>query len=93
MLNKRHLIEIVIWLICIAILLSVVFYYKRTNIQESFYQQINQNAIDKKMIDRLKLQTLINKYESNYKCCNGYHQPSNSCSFSFNTNFYPGSYR
>ena len=33
------------------------------------------------------------KYESNYKCCNGYHQPSNSCSFSFNTNFYPGSYR
>ena len=96
--DKRNIIEIVIWLILFVILISLLFHYRETNTKESFdpntthYQNINQKDLDKKTIDRLKLQTLINQYESNYKCCNGIHPPSNSCAFSFNTNFYPGSY-
>ena len=75
------------------ILISLIFYYKKEKISESFSDYMNLNDVDNKTKDRLKLQFLINKYEDNFSCCNGYHQPSNTCAFSFNTNFYPGSYK
>ena len=77
------------------ILISLIFHYKKENkkVNESFSSYMDLNDVDNKTKDRLKLQFLINKYEDNYSCCNGYHQPSNSCAFSFNTNFYPGSYK
>ena len=89
----RHIIEILIWVIIMIILISLIFHYKKEKVNESFSSYMNLNDVDNKTKDRLKLQFLINKYEDNYSCCNGYHQPSNSCAFSFNTNFYPGSYK
>ena len=89
----RHKLEILFWIIIMIILISLIFYYKKEQISESFSDYMNLNDVDNKTKDRLKLQFLINKYEDNFSCCNGYHQPSNTCAFSFNTNFYPGSYK
>ena len=89
----RHKLEILFWILIMIILISLIFYYKKEQISESFSDYMNLNDVDNKTKDRLKLQFLINKYEDNFSCCNGYHQPSNTCAFSFNTNFYPGSYK
>lgn len=79
--------------IAIAITLIIYFIKGRECFTTEIYQEINQPALDRKTVDRLKLQNLINKYETNYTCCNGYSEPSNTCAFSFNTDFYPGSYK
>jgi hypothetical protein len=84
---KKYLLEIVVWSLIVAIVISLV-YYNITGKNEHF-SQISTTDIQQRNTDRTKLQILINKYESKSKCCEGYHQPINTCKFSFNTSEAP----
>ncbi len=48
---------------------------------------------ENKALSRTRLQFLINRFESHKRCNDGYIQPSNPCTHSYNTNFYPHYYR
>jgi hypothetical protein len=87
---QKYLLEVVVWGLIIAILVSIVYYHK--NAPNEHFTSINPIERKKRDLDRIRLQTLINNYESRVGCCEGYHRPSNNCEFSFNNDVAPGCY-
>ena len=78
-------------IIIILILLSGITYIILSRYYEDFSPLSNEYN-EKKALSRTRLQFLINKSESLKGCNTGYIQPSNPCTQSFNTNFYPQYY-
>ena len=76
---------IILLLICICI--TFILLNKFTSMEDFTPLSIEYN--EQKALSRTKLQFLLNEYESTDKCKHGYIQPSNSCMYSHNTNFYP----
>ncbi len=88
---QKYLLEIVVWALIIAILISLIYY--NINDKEEHFTSISPPERNKRKTERIRLQTLINNYESKVGCCEGYIQPSNNCNFSFNNETAPGCYK
>lgn len=83
--KPEDIVYIIGCLLAIAIIITKIFV--REDFEQPVYQEINNPALDKRVLDRIKLQSVINKYETDYKCCGGYNEPSHTCAFSYNSNF------
>jgi len=84
--NKKTFTYSIITLIIASCILFILL-NKYTGMEE--FSPLSIEYSEKKALSRTKLQCLINEYESTDNCKQGYIQPSNSCTYSFNTNFYP----
>ena len=83
--RSEDIVYIIGCLLAIAIAITKIFV--KEDFEQPVYQEINKPALDKRAIDRIKLQYVINKYETNHTCCDGYTEPSHTCAFSYNSNF------
>ena len=88
---QKYILETIVWILIIAILVSLIYY--NINEKEEHFTSVNPIEKNKRQMDRIKLQTLINNYESKVGCCEGYIQPSNNCNFSFNNEIAPGCFK
>lgn len=87
-LNKKGNNILSIILISLIILGCVIIICLKKQKNEHF-MSISETYNKRKTLDRIKLQYLVNKYENCNRCDLGYIQPSNPCTYSLNTNFYP----
>ena len=75
--------------IVIILLVIIIIFIFLLNIQKSEnFSLLSDSYAEKKNLDRINLQKLINKSETSSCGCLNYYQPSNPCSLSYNTNFY-----
>jgi hypothetical protein len=88
---QKYFLEIIVWGLIIAILISLIYY--NMNEKNEHFTLIGPIERNKRKMERIRLQTLINNYESKVGCCEGYTQPSNNCNFSFNNEIGPGCYK
>jgi len=78
-------ISVIVFLILMCI--TFILLDKYTSIEE--FTPLSIEYSEGKALSRTKLQFLLNDYETTDTCRRGYTQPSNPCSYSYNTNFYP----
>ena len=74
---------------CLVILILYFILSHIIKVKKESFSSIYKFEKDNNTINRLDLQYAINAHEQGTICGTSYIQPSNACSFSYNTNFYP----